>query len=193
MVKNERMSYEKRKEEIKKVASKVFVEKGFSNTTMEDLVRETGLSKGGFYYYYKNTTDIIYDLMVEGINYRNEIIKKSLDIEKEISIEFLAREMTKKVIDDTTLAGVYVEFLLAKKRNEKLNEVYKKLEYKTIEAFKNININLENYNVSVKKFELLSFFINSMILSSNILNARETLFNNESAIEKIFLLILKEG
>lgn len=193
MVKNERMSYEKRKEEIKKVASKVFVEKGFSNTTMEDLVRETGLSKGGFYYYYKNTTDIIYDLMVEGINYRNEIIKKSLDIEKEISIEFLAREMTKKVIDDTTLAGVYVEFLLAKKRNEKLNEVYKKLEYKTIEAFKNININLENYNVSVKKFELLSFFINSMILSSNILNARETLFNNESVIEKIFLLILKEG
>ena len=86
-----------------------------------------------------------------------------------------------------------MEFLLAKKRNEKLNEVYKKLEYKTIEAFKNININLENYNVSVKKFELLSFFINSMILSSNILNARETLFNNESAIEKIFLLILKEG
>lgn len=193
MVKNERMSYEKRKEEIKKVASKVFVEKGFSNTTMEDLVRETGLSKGGFYYYYKNTTDIIYDLMVEGINYRNEIIKKSLDIEKEISIEFLAREMTKKVIDDTALAGVYVEFLLAKKRNEKLNEVYKKLEYKTIEAFKNININLENYNVSVKKFELLSFFINSMILSSNILNARETLFNNKSVIEKIFLLILKEG
>ena len=193
MVKNERMSYEKRKEEIKKVASKVFVEKGFSNTTMEDLVRETGLSKGGFYYYYKNTTDIIYDLIVEGINYRNEIIKKSLDIEKEISIEFLAREMTKKVIDDTTLAGVYVEFLLVKKRNEKLNEVYKKLEYKTIEAFKNININLENYNVSVKKFELLSFFINSMILSSNILNARETLFNNKSVIEKIFLLILKEG
>lgn len=193
MVRNKRMLYEKRKEEIKKVAARVFVKLGFSNTTMEDLVRETGLSKGGFYYYYKNTTDIIYDLMVEGINYRNEIIKKSLDIEKEISIEFLAREMTKKVIDDTALAGVYVEFLLAKKRNEKLNEVYKKLEYKTIEAFKNININLENYNVSVKKFELLSFFINSMILSSNILNARETLFNNQSVIEKIFLLILKEG
>ena len=193
MVRNKRMLYEKRKEEIKKVAARVFVKLGFSNTTMEDLVKETGLSKGGFYYYYKNTTDIIYDLMIDGINYRNDIIKESLNIEKEVSIEFLAREMTKKVIDNTTLTGVYVEFLLAKKRNEKLNEVYKKLEYKTIEAFKNININLENYNVSVKKFELLSFFINSMILSSNILNARETLFNNESVIEKIFLLILKEG
>lgn len=191
MVRNKRMLYEKRKEEIKKVAARVFVKLGFSNTTMEDLVRETGLSKGGFYYYYKNTTDIIYDLMVDGINYRNDIIKESLNIEKEVSIEFLAREMTKKVIDNTTLTGVYVEFLLAKKRNEKLNEVYKKLEYKTIESFKNININLENYNVSVKKFELLAFFINSMILSSNILNARETLLKNKSVIEKIFLLILK--
>ncbi len=191
MVRNKRMLYEKRKEEIKKVAARVFVKLGFSNTTMEDLVRETGLSKGGFYYYYKNTTDIIYDLMVDGINYRNDIIKESLNAEKEVSIEFLAREMTKKVIDNTTLTGVYVEFLLAKKRNEKLNEVYKKLEYKTIESFKNININLENYNVSVKKFELLAFFINSMILSSNILNARETLLKNKSVIEKIFLLILK--
>lgn len=191
MVRNKRMLYEKRKEEIKKVAARVFVKLGFSNTTMEDLVRETGLSKGGFYYYYKNTTDIIYDLMIDGINYRNDIIKESLNIEKEVSIEFLAREMTKKVIDNTTLTGVYVEFLLAKKRNEKLNEVYKKLEYKTIESFKNININLENYNVSVKKFELLAFFINSMILSSNILNARETLLKNKSVIEKIFLLILK--
>lgn len=191
MVRNKRMLYEKRKEEIKKVAARVFVKLGFSNTTMEDLVKETGLSKGGFYYYYKNTTDIIYDLMVDGINYRNDIIKESLNTEKEVSIEFLAREMTKKVIDNTTLTGVYVEFLLAKKRNEKLNEVYKKLEYKTIESFKNININLENYNVSVKKFELLAFFINSMILSSNILNARETLLKNKSVIEKIFLLILK--
>lgn len=191
MVRNKRMLYEKRKEEIKKVAARVFVKLGFSNTTMEDLVRETGLSKGGFYYYYKNTTDIIYDLMVDGINYRNDIIKESLNTEKEVSIEFLAREMTKKVIDNTTLTGVYVEFLLAKKRNEKLNEVYKKLEYKTIESFKNININLENYNVSVKKFELLAFFINSMILSSNILNARETLLKNKSVIEKMFLLILK--
>lgn len=191
MVRNKRMLYKKRKEEIKKVAARVFVKLGFSNTTMEDLVRETGLSKGGFYYYYKNTTDIIYDLMVDGINYRNDIIKESLNTEKEVSIEFLAREMTKKVIDNTTLTGVYVEFLLAKKRNEKLNEVYKKLEYKTIESFKNININLENYNVSVKKFELLAFFINSMILSSNILNARETLLKNKSVIEKIFLLILK--
>ncbi len=96
MVRNKRMTFEKRKEEIKEAAAKVFIEKGFANTSMEDLVRESGLSKGGFYHYYKNTTDIIYDMMVDGINYRNEIIKKSLDQEKEISLEFFCKRDDKK-------------------------------------------------------------------------------------------------
>lgn len=193
MVRNKRMTFEKRKEEIKEAAAKVFIEKGFANTSMEDLVRESGLSKGGFYHYYKNTTDIIYDMMVDGINYRNEIIKKSLDQEKEISLEFFAREMTKKVIDNTSLAGVYVEFLLAKKRNKKLEEVYKILEEKTIESFKKINIDFEKYEIVSEKFEFLTYFINSMILSSNILKTREILLKNKSKIEKMFLLILREN
>lgn len=193
MVRNKRMTFEKRKEEIKEAAAKVFIEKGFANTSMEDLVRESGLSKGGFYHYYKNTTDIIYDMMVDGINYRNEIIKKSLDQEKEISLEFFAREMTKKVIDNTSLTGVYVEFLLAKKRNKKLEEVYKILEEKTIESFKKINIDFEKYEIASEKFEFLTYFINSMILSSNILKSREILLKNKSKIEKMFLLILREN
>ncbi len=193
MVRNKRMTFEKRKEEIKEAAAKVFIEKGFANTSMEDLVRESGLSKGGFYHYYKNTTDIIYDMMVDGINYRNEIIKKSLDQEKEISLEFFAREMTKKVIDNTSLTGVYVEFLLAKKRNKKLEEVYKILEEKTIESFKKINIDFEKYEIVSEKFEFLTYFINSMILSSNILKSREILLKNKSKIEKMFLLILREN
>lgn len=193
MVRNKRMTFEKRKEEIKEASAKVFIEKGFANTSMEDLVRESGLSKGGFYHYYKNTTDIIYDMMVDGINYRNEIIKKSLDQEKEISLEFFAREMTKKVIDNTSLTGVYVEFLLAKKRNKKLEEVYKILEEKTIESFKKINIDFEKYEIVSEKFEFLTYFINSMILSSNILKTREILLKNKSKIEKMFLLILREN
>ena len=132
-------------------------------------------------------------MMVDGINYRNEIIKKSLDQEKEISLEFFAREMTKKVIDNTSLTGVYVEFLLAKKRNKKLEEVYKILEEKTIESFKKINIDFEKYEIAYEKFEFLTYFINSMILSSNILKSREILLKNKSKIEKMFLLILREN
>ncbi len=188
MVRNNRMKFEERKEEIKRIAAEVFVEKGFDNTTMEDLVRATGLSKGGFYHYYKNTTDIIYDMMLDGIYYRNEIIKKSYEKEKSISIEFLAKEMTKKVIDNHPYLAVYVEFLLAKKRNEKLEKIYKLLKNKTQETFKSINIDLNKYNIS---FEYIEFFVNAMILSSNILKSREILIKNKNTIEEMFLLILK--
>lgn len=186
-----RMSFEERREEIKKAAEKVFVEKGFANTTMENLIIEAGLSKGGFYHYYKNTIDILYDLMVDGINYRNAIIKKSLNESKKINSEFLAKEMTKKVIDNSLYMGVYVEFLLAKKRNEKLQEIYKMLEQKTIETFKDIDIDFSKLKITLDKFEFMSFFINAMIVSSNVLNSRCVLLKNKDLIEEMFLLIIK--
>lgn len=89
--------------------------KGFAHTTMEDLIRESGLSKGGFYHYYKSTTDVIYDMMLDGIAYRNTVIKSSLPLGKTAETDFIAEELTKKVSDTTILSSVYVEFLLAKK------------------------------------------------------------------------------
>ncbi len=86
-----------------------------------------------------------------------------------------------------------LSFLLAKKRNKKLEEVYKILEEKTIESFKKINIDFEKYEIVSEKFEFLTYFINSMILSSNILKSREILLKNKSKIEKMFLLILREN
>lgn len=73
-----RLSPEKRKEEIKNAAMKLFTEKGFSHTTMENIINETGLSKGGFYHYYNSTSDILYDLMKDGIEYRNQVIKSKI-------------------------------------------------------------------------------------------------------------------
>ncbi len=54
-----------RKSEILDAAKKVFIRKGFDATTMEEIISETSLSKGGFYYYYKSTVDILHDLMRE--------------------------------------------------------------------------------------------------------------------------------
>lgn len=192
MNRNKRMSFENRKEEIKKVAAKVFVEKGFSNTSMEDLIKESGLSKGGFYHYYKNTTDIIYDLMLDGIEYRNEIMKKSLDVRGKLSPDFFASEMTKKVTDRTSYMDVYVEFLLAKKRNEKLEGVFELLKLRTIEAFKSMNKDFSKYSMQSDKFDLLTFFVNAMILSSNILKGEDILNANRDLLDEIFLLILNK-
>ncbi|HEX7063923.1 MAG TPA: TetR family transcriptional regulator [Bacillales bacterium] len=53
---------EKRKAEILDAAERVFKRKGFEPTTMQDVVEESGMSRGGVYQYYTSTEDMIQTL-----------------------------------------------------------------------------------------------------------------------------------
>lgn len=193
MVRNKRLSFDERKQQIKRVAARIFVKKGFDNTTMEDLVKETGLSKGGLYYYYKNTTSVLYDIMLDGIIYRNTIIAQSLASGKTWTLEFFADEMAKKAVDTNELMPVYVELLLAKKRNSQLDEVYKQLERTTLEMFKTQNIETETLNIAPNRVAFMAFFINAIILSANVLKAHELVQDNQDLIKDIILHILEQS
>ncbi|MBI9046608.1 MAG: TetR/AcrR family transcriptional regulator [Anaerolineaceae bacterium] len=50
---------EERKNQILDSATKVFVEYGFGNARMDDIVAESGLSKGALYWYFKGKDEII--------------------------------------------------------------------------------------------------------------------------------------
>ncbi|MFU9937032.1 TetR/AcrR family transcriptional regulator [Fannyhessea vaginae] len=192
MVRNKRLSFDERKQQIKRVAARIFVKKGFDNTTMEDLVKETGLSKGGLYHYYKNTTSVLYDIMLDGIIYRNTIIAQSLASGKTWTLEFFADEMAKKAVDTNELMPVYVELLLAKKRNSRLEEVYKKLERTTLEMFKSQNIETKTLNIASNRVAFMIFLVNAIILSANVLKAHELVQNNQDLIKEMLLFILKQ-
>ena len=193
MVRNKRLSFDERKQQIKRVAARIFVEKGFGNTTMEDLIKETGLSKGGLYHYYKNTTGILYDIMLDGIVYRNNVIAQSIASGKTWTVEFLAAEMAKKAVDTNELMPVYVELLLAKKRNSQLEEVYRQLERTTFERFKAQNIEAETLNIAPNRVAFMIFFVNAIILSANVLKAHELVQDNQDLIKDIILRILEQS
>ncbi|WP_276777042.1 TetR/AcrR family transcriptional regulator [Fannyhessea vaginae] len=193
MVRNKRLSFDERKQQIKRVAARIFVEKGFDNTTMEDLVKETGLSKGGLYHYYKNTTSVLYDIMLDGVVYRNNVIAQSIASGKTWTVEFLAAEMAKKAVDTNKLMPVYVELLLAKKRNSRLEEVYKQLERTTFEMFKAQNIEAETLNIAPNRVAFMIFFVNAIILSANVLKAHELVQDNQDLIKDIILRILEQS
>lgn len=53
----------KRKEQILKGAITAFARKGMKSTSMNDIVRESGLSKGAIYWYYKSKDEIISELI----------------------------------------------------------------------------------------------------------------------------------
>src|SRR5256885_14530326 len=52
-------SSEIRRNQILDAATKVFVRQGFQHARMDDIVEESGLSKGTLYWYFKSKEDII--------------------------------------------------------------------------------------------------------------------------------------
>ena len=68
-----------RKNQILNAALKVFVVKGYSKTTMDDIVSASKLSKGALYHYYKSKKDLFLSLIDhwEVYTFKNFYKKKS--------------------------------------------------------------------------------------------------------------------
>ncbi len=75
---------ERRRQQIIVAAKRVFSEKGFSKSTMEDIAREAELSPGTLYLYFKNKDELYASLslrILQYLNIRLEDVKKEKDIE----------------------------------------------------------------------------------------------------------------
>ena len=55
---------EERRNQILDAAERVFLERGFEETTMDELASEAELAKGTLYLYFKNKEDLLVDLLV---------------------------------------------------------------------------------------------------------------------------------
>jgi len=58
---------EKRRKEIFEAALKVFSDKGFDKTTLEDVADKVGLSKPAIYLYFKNKEDLFFSMIYDRI------------------------------------------------------------------------------------------------------------------------------
>lgn len=74
---NKEKSFEKR-EELIKVAMSEFGEKGYENASLNNILKEVGISKGTFYYHYENKADLYMHL---------------IDIITEEKLEFISARM----------------------------------------------------------------------------------------------------
>ncbi|WP_313341363.1 TetR/AcrR family transcriptional regulator [Sedimentibacter sp.] len=53
--------YSNKKKELISIAGKLFVEKGYEETSVDDILKASGISKGGFYHYFKSKEDVLTD------------------------------------------------------------------------------------------------------------------------------------
>ena len=103
-------SREERIEEILRAAVCVFLEKGYRNATMEDIIAKTSLSKGGFYYYFKNTKEIFLAIMERYGKTNVEEIKKMVDEspDKESFFKELADYLFIRILKETDEKKIYI-------------------------------------------------------------------------------------
>ncbi|ABQ14080.1 TetR family transcriptional regulator [Dichelobacter nodosus VCS1703A] len=194
MCATKRLSEAQRKREIMNAAAKVIIDKGFEKTTMEEIIAGTTLSKGGVYHYYGNVIEIFKDIMLSGIEYRNEIIKEHLSKSKiNVTNEFMAKELVTKMIDDNHYMPLYIEFLIAKKRNPELKNLMIQLQEQAKESFKILMSQTPRWISDADSFQFITNFINAMILGSDVLEARENFAKNRHILEKVLICIFENA
>nr|WP_312579789.1 TetR/AcrR family transcriptional regulator [Sedimentibacter sp.] len=75
MSKNEE-KYGNKKNELVRIAEKLFVEKGYEETSVDDILKASGLSKGGFYHYFKSKDHVL----EESINNLTDKLVRELEL-----------------------------------------------------------------------------------------------------------------
>jgi TetR/AcrR family transcriptional regulator, cholesterol catabolism regulator len=72
--------------EIGKIAAKLFYEKGYIETSIDDIAVSVKMTKGGIYYYFKTKNEILYFVLDHYVNFFLENLEKEL---KKINDPFL--------------------------------------------------------------------------------------------------------
>ena len=176
-----------RKKEIREAAKRCFLDKGFQNTTMEDIITEIGMSRGGVYHHYASTTEMLKDLMFDGNEYRNNLITEYLAHNRsKDKYQQIGDILTSKSLAGTDLMKLYALLLQAKKHNQDLEDLYQELKLHTT---KELDLIAKKLGITANIFKdgFLVNYINSLILSSEVLNARNSFDTHKKYIKETMI------
>ena len=180
---------EKRKLEILEAAKKCFLEKGFQNTTMEDVIEKVSLSKGGVYYHYGSTYEMIYDFMKLGIKYRGEK-NKTIDTSKLTTLDAITEMMMERIYDENEFKSIYAIFLKLQNEDKRLCEMFENLKETNTEILSSA-FDPNDKLSSIFEDEFLVTFVNTLILGYESLNQKEIFIENRETIKKMLEEYLK--
>ena len=184
-----KMEADERKKQIRQAAMKVFLDKGFRNTVMNDIMEATGLSRGGLYHHYGSTYEILYDIMVEGNKYREKIIYDEMNKTSQDFSAVLPEIILEKMLYQSDYVSIYAMFLQELNHDDKLKDLYEKLKKSSSDSI--LMLFDEDVRGELSEaIELITDLINTFILGCEVLNARENFVNNKLALKKMIGIIL---
>ncbi len=117
------VSREERQEQIIRAAIACFARKGYHLTTMDDIVAESGLSKGSLYWHFKNKKDLLINVMAWYFNQMaadaEPMLAQIPDADEQLKM--LLMMFAQVMASDDPLLKIFIDFY-AETRND--TEVY---------------------------------------------------------------------
>ena len=195
MKKFTRKSRTERKKEILAAATNVFLQKGYRNTTMEDIIKETTLSKGGFYHYFKSTREIFLAIMEECAQ-ENVYCLKALESSCQNKDEFinkLGEYLLQRLFDKSDERNIYLMGVSELFYDPEYLEYLDKIEQKHV---KDLGRHwLQRFpdcteEQITERLKLLSEVFHALVISCHLFKKEELHRKNQKYIKNIFLNIL---
>ena len=124
-----RASKEARKEQILQAAIACFSRKGYHLTTMDDIVAESGLSKGSLYWHYKNKKDLLLSIMTWYFNQmigemEGSILNAATAFDK---LKIMLDGFMQIVTSQEPIFGVFIDFFAETRHDQEVEAAFRKL------------------------------------------------------------------
>ena len=102
--------HDERRNEILDAAEKLFAEKSYMKTTINDILQEVGIAKGTFYYYFKSKEEVMDAVVLRYIDMGTEAIKAIVDDKSLTAPEKFVILLTKDVTNSENKEEMIEQF-----------------------------------------------------------------------------------
>lgn len=179
---------EERKNQLLMSAQSLFIQKGYRDTTMDQIAKKAGVTKGALYFHFKNKEDILYELMKHvGEHYANAIIENRDKIKSpaDFLMIFLDKENSPcKEHDDIAYSlDFWVQSISIPRIKKHINQRFDKL----VELFadvidKSYGTRAERRDIAVMIYSLVDGFVVRQVCNPNVLDMKR----QKKLLDKLF-------
>lgn len=163
-----------RKKELLNIAYKLFMTKGYENTSVDEIIAEAKIAKGTYYYYFESkeaTLEKVIEMMIEEeCKKANEILQSNLSVQEKILGIIISMRPNTEELKIQEAINIPENIVMHQKINKKIIEVITPLLTEVIEEGKKQNI-FDCDNVK-ERIEIILIITNNLF-DSNEKNSRK--------------------
>ncbi len=133
---------EARKHEILEAAFQAFAEKGYDKTSVDDIVRVSGLSKGTLYWYFESKQAIFVALVTHVFDAFSEVFKQFVteteDLPPDKQLQMLINSSSQMMDAVPEFSGLYIDFFVQAWQYEAVQETLVRVYNQYVEMLRKI-------------------------------------------------------